>query len=57
MNRPEKPKSQKAQISMLWDAVYNHVFTAQYWLGIQLKFVLTLLSIIIALWVVDKIIG
>ena len=50
MKIPDKPKTQKEQISMLWDAVYNHVFTAQHWQGIMLKFVLALLAVIIGLW-------
>jgi hypothetical protein len=50
MKTPEKPKTQKEQISMLWDAVFNHLFTAQHWQGVMLKFVLALLAVIIGLW-------
>ena len=50
MKIPQKPETQKEQISMLWDAVYNHLFTAQHWQGIMLKFVLALLAVIIGLW-------
>lgn len=57
MITPKKPKTQKEQISMLWDAVYNHVFTAQHWQGVMMKFILALLAAIIALWVFDKVVG
>lgn len=57
MNTPKKPTTQKEQISMLWDAVYNHLFTAQHWQGVMLKFVLALLAVIIGLWAFDKVFG
>jgi len=57
MKMPEKPKTQKEQISMLWDAVFNHLFTAQHWQGIMLKFVLAILAVIIGLWTLSKITG
>ena len=55
MKRQEKPKTQKEQISMLWDAVFNHLFTAQHWQGIMLKFVLALLAVIIGLWAFSQV--
>ena len=57
MKIPEKPKTQKEQISMLWDAVYNHLFTAQHWQGVMLKFVLALLAVIIGLWAFSQVFG
>lgn len=57
MKRQEKPKTQKEQISMLWDAVFNHLFTAQHWQGIMLKFVLALLAVIIGLWAFSQVFG
>jgi len=57
MNTPKKPETQKEQISMLWDAVYNHLFTGQHWQGVMLKFVLAFLAVIIGLWAFDKVFG
>ena len=57
MKIPEKPETQKEQISMLWDAVFNHLFTAQHWQGVMLKFVLALLAVIIALWTLEMVSG
>lgn len=55
MRIPKKPETQKEQISMLWDAVFNHLFTAQHWQGIMLKFVLALLAVIIGLWAFSQV--
>ena len=57
MKVPEKPKTQKEQISMLWDAVFNHLFTAQHWQDVMLKFVLALLVVIIGLWAFGQVMG
>jgi len=57
MITPRKPKTQKEQISMLWDAVFNHLFTGQHWQGVMLRFVLAFLAVIIGLWVFDKVVG
>ena len=57
MKIPQKPETQKEQISMLWDAVYNHLFTAQHWQGIMLKFVLALRAVIIGLWAFNIVVG
>jgi hypothetical protein len=45
---PEKPATQKEQISTLWDIVCNHVFTKLYNHDIQLKFILVFLALILA---------
>ena len=57
MKVPEKPKSLEEQVSMIWDAVFNHLFTAQFWQGVMIKFVLALLAVIIGLWVVGQVMG
>lgn len=57
MKIPKKPETLEEQVSTIWDAVFNHLFTAQHWQGVMTKFVLTLLAAIIALWVFDKVVG
>lgn len=48
-NIPEKPKTQKEQISMLWDAVYNHLPTRLGWIDIKIGFIMGFLGLILAL--------
>ena len=57
MKIPKKPEALEDQVSMIWDFVFNHVFTAQHWQGVMLKFVLALLGVIIGLWAVSIIMG
>ncbi len=45
----EKPKSEESQISMLWDAVYNHIPTQIKWLNVKLTFILTFVALILGL--------
>lgn len=53
---PDKPKTQKAQIDMLWDACFNHIPSKLKWMNLKINMVLTfgafalaLLGIVIAL--------
>lgn len=55
-NIPEKPNATKDQVSMLWDAVYNHLPSRLSWQDKKISFVLAitglslgLLGVIIAL--------
>jgi len=57
MKTPKKPESLEEQISMIWDAVFNHLFTAQYWQGVMTKFILALLAVIIGLWAFGQVFG
>jgi hypothetical protein len=45
---PEKPKTQKEQISVLWDIFCNHIFSKVMTLDMQMKFVLVFLGLILA---------
>lgn len=45
---PEKPKSQKEQVSMLWDAVYNHMFSKLAAHDKMMGFTLAFLALILA---------
>lgn len=52
---PPKPHSQKQQISMLWDAVYNHLptqlrqlYDKQQWQDKKTTFVLVMLALVLA---------
>lgn len=49
MKKPPRPKSSKAQVEMLWEAMYNHVFTWMRWQDIKLNFVLVFLGLVVAL--------
>jgi len=46
---PEKPANQKDQISMLWDAVYNHIPSRLKWQDIKINFILAFLMVVIVL--------
>ena len=48
MMMPEKPEKQGEQISMLWDAVFNHIPTKLKWVSVKLNFVLVFLALILA---------
>jgi hypothetical protein len=45
---PQKPKNQKEQISMLWDAVYNHLPSRLNWQDKKLNFILIFMGLILA---------
>ena len=45
---PEKPKTQKEQVSVLWDIVCNHIFSKVMTHDMQMKFVLVFLGLILA---------
>lgn len=50
MNKmPEKPETMKAQVDMLWDAVFNHIPTKLNWQNIKLNFIMTFIALILAL--------
>jgi len=49
MRYPEKPKAQKDQLSMLWDAVYNHIPTRIRWIDVKVNFMLGFLGLILGL--------
>ena len=57
MKMPEKPKTRDEQISMIWDALFNHVFTALHWQDIKINFILTLIAILIGIIALAKLIG
>jgi len=44
---PKKPDKQKDQISMLWDAVYNHIFHRLNFIDLEIKFILVFLALIL----------
>jgi len=46
---PQKPKAMKNQISMLWDAVYNHIPTQLSSQRMQMNFIMGILGLIMAL--------
>ena len=46
---PGKPDKQRDQISMLWDAVYNHIPTQLHWQNTKVNFVLAMLGLLIGL--------
>jgi len=50
MKIPKKPESLEEQISMIWDAVFNHLFTAQYWQGVMTILILQILRFFIEFW-------
>lgn len=45
---PQKPETQKEQISLLWDMVCNHMLHRLSWQDIKINFILLLLALIIA---------
>lgn len=46
-NTPSKPQEQKDQISMLWDAVYNHIPARLKWQDVKLNFILGFMALIL----------
>lgn len=46
---PIKPEKQKDQISMLWDAVYNHLPCQIHWQDKKINFILAFVSLILGL--------
>lgn len=46
---PEKPKTQKEQISMLWEGVFNHIPTQLKWQNVKLNFILAFMGLVLAL--------
>ena len=57
MKMPEKPKTRDEQISMIWDALFNHVFTALHWQDIKITFILALIAILIGIIALAKFVG
>jgi len=45
---PEKPKTQKEQISVLWDVVCNHVFSKLSTHDTMMKFILAFTALTLA---------
>ena len=52
MKIPEKPQTLDEQISMIWDAVFNHIFHRLHFQDIKINFILTFLGLLLALLVV-----
>lgn len=46
---PEKPPEEKDQISMLWDAVWNHIPHQLAFISTQFKFVFGFMALVLAL--------
>lgn len=46
---PQKPETQKEQISTLWDIVCNHLFTKVNTHDIKINFILIFVGLILAL--------
>ena len=44
-----KPRTTKDQVSMLWDAVYNHIPTQLAWQNMKINFILTFVAMILVL--------
>ena len=53
MKIPDKPKSSKGQVDMLWDAVFNHIPTAlramEKWNNVRFGFLMGFMALIVAL--------
>lgn len=50
MNKtPEKPKTTKTQIEMIWSQCFNHIPSRLKWLDLKLNFVLVFMGLILAL--------
>lgn len=49
MNTPEKPQDRDEQISMIWDALYNHVFHRLKTQDMKINFICGFLALILAL--------
>ena len=52
MKIPEKPQTLDEQISMIWDAVFNHIFHQLKFQDVKINFILTFLGLLIAILVV-----
>ena len=52
MKIPEKPQTLDEQVSMIWDAVFNHIFHRLKFQDIKINFILTFLGLMIAILVV-----
>lgn len=49
MEKPQKPKDRDEQISMIWDALYNHVFHRLKMQDIKINFIFGFLALILGL--------
>jgi len=48
MKIPEKPKTQKAQIDMIWDAVFNSIAHRLKWQDLKITFILGFMVLVLA---------
>jgi len=48
MKIPQKPESKDEQVSMIWDALYNHVFHKLKWQDIKITFILVFVGLLLA---------
>ena len=46
---PDKPEREDEQISMLWDAVYNHIPHRLDFLNVKINFILAFIALVLAL--------
>jgi len=49
LETPEKPEEEKAQISMLWDAVWNHIPHQLAFIDTKFNFVFVFMGLVLAL--------
>ena len=49
MKLPDKPKTQKGQIDMMWDAIFNAFPHRLKWQDIKINFILTFVALILAM--------
>ena len=49
MDTPKKPEDKDQQISMIWDALYNHVFHRLKTQDLKINFIFGFLALILAL--------
>lgn len=47
MKLPDKPKTQKAQINMIWDALFNEIPHRLKWQDIKINFILVFVALIL----------
>lgn len=47
--KEDKPNTLEEQISMLWEACFNHIPSQLKWLDIKLTFILTFVALILGL--------
>jgi len=57
MKIPEKPKTTKEQIDMIWDAIFNAIPHRFKWQDIKINFILAFLALILAFMAVMMIRG